>query len=282
MADDIRWYLLFLRRYEIKIAEIFKTFREHGIEPILIKGWAAARFYRDDAARYFSDIDVAVSEADHPKAAALMDGPLAQAEIDLHKELRHLDKMPWADLVARSELVEVNGTEFRVLCPEDHLRVMCVHWLTDGGEYKERLWDIYHVIDSTRGTFDWEKCLAPAGPKRRKWITSVIGLAHRYLGLDISGLPIADEANDLPIWLTNAVERAWASDVRLIPLQLCIGDRRKLLQQIRKRVPPSPVQATVDVEGEFDNGSRLPYQFRDFFLRASPWLRRIIPAAVRR
>jgi hypothetical protein len=80
----------------------------------------------------------------------------------------------------------------------------------------------------------------------------------------------------------NAVEKAWASDVRLIPLQFCVGDRRKLLQQIRKRLPPNPVQATIDVEGEFDNGSRIPYQFRDFFLRASPWLRRIIPGVDRR
>ena len=282
MADDVRWYLLFLRRYEIKTAEIFKTFRERGIEPMLIKGWAAAKFYPPDAARYFSDIDVAVSDADYPKAAALLNGPLAEFGIDLHRELRHLDKLPWEDLLARSELPEVNGTGFRVLCPEDHLRVMCVHWLTDGGEYKERLWDIYHVVDSTRDTFDWDKCLAPAGPTRRKWITSVIGLAHRYLGLDISDLPIAAEANDLPVWLINAVEKAWASDVRLIPLQLCIGDRRKLLQQIRKRLPPNPVQATIDVEGEFDNGSRIPYQFRDFFLRASPWLRRIIPGVDRR
>ena len=282
MADDIRWYLLFLRRQELKIAEAFAILRGAGIEPILIKGWAAARFYPAGSPRYFSDIDLAVSAADHGRAGNLLKAPTAEINVDLHNELRHLDRQPWDELFERSELVDAGGTRFRVLCAEDHLRLMCVHWLTDGGEYKDRLWDIYHTIDSTRGHFDWKLCLDAAGPTRRKWIMTVIALAHRHLGLEISDLPFADEEQSVPAWLIRTLEREWASDIRLRPLHGCFHDPKMLLRQVRKRLPPNPIMATVDLEGEFDEGSRVPYQVRDVFYRLAPSLRRVVPAILRR
>ena len=157
-------------------------------------------------------------------------GPLVDVGIDLHNELRHLDKLPWEQLFARSDLIETDGTKVRVLCPEDHLRVMCVDWLTDGGEYKERLWDIYHVsiqredirlgqVSSTRRP-DAEKM----DHFRYRSRTPLFGPGN------FSDLPFAKEAEMLPAWLIVAVEKAWASDIRLRPLNLCLRDRRVLIR----------------------------------------------------
>src|SRR5258708_35044389 len=43
---------------EIEIADAFNIFREHGIEPLLIKGWSAARPYPEPGLRPYGDIDL--------------------------------------------------------------------------------------------------------------------------------------------------------------------------------------------------------------------------------
>ena len=150
---------------------------------------------------------------------------------------------------------------------EDHLRILAVHWLFDGGEHEEKLWDIYYLVKNRPAAFDWERCLDAAGATRRKWVVSAIGLAHRYLGLDLTGLPFAVEALDLPTWLTKTVEKEWKSDIRQIALRNCRYDLKLLIRQILKRIPPNPIQSTVNLEGQFDHGSRALYQVRDFLSR---------------
>lgn len=187
--------------------------------------------------------------------------------VDLHRGARHLDSLSFDDLYANSVSVDCEGAEIRVLREEDHLRVLCIHWLNDGGADKERLWDIYYGIDNRSGEFDWQRFLDRISAKRRRWIICAVGLAHRYLNLNLDNTPIREEAKKLPGWLTKAVEREWDSGVRLIPLQQVRHDRQKFWEQIKKRLPPNPIQATIEMEGHFDKVPRIFYQFTDIFWR---------------
>lgn len=276
MTDELRWNLLALKKAEKFILDAFRVCRQHDIEPILIKGWAAARYYPPGTPRFFGDTDLAVSAADFEKARSLLEAPDSPVKgVDLHRELRSLDTLEWTELFSRSELIPVEGGEIRVLAPEDHLRVLCVHWLINGGDDRNRLYDVFYAVANRPRTFDWSKCVDVVDPNRRSWIVSTIGLAHRYLELDLEGIPFADQARDLPTWLTRCVERGWADDVQLRGLDESMTDRRLFFRQIRKRLPPNPIQATVFCEGRFDDGPRIGYQIRDFFGRLVPSVRRL-------
>jgi hypothetical protein len=283
MSEDLRWYRLVSKKHDLDVAAAFRLLRDNGIEPILIKGRAAAANYPDGHPRYPGDIDLGVSSSEFDRAKMLVSSSSAHSlPIDLHCELRHLDTLPWHNLFADSVVFELESTQVRVLCPEDHLRVLATHWLNDGGAYKERLWDIYYAVKNRPNSFDWGRCLDVVSPRRRKWVIAAIGLAHRYLELEIEDLPFADQASTLPGWLMRAVEKEWRSGTRIIPLNSCLSDPKVLWQQIWKRIPPNPVQATIETEGEFDEGSRIPYQIRDIFLRLGPSAHRLSKGLSRR
>ena len=282
ISDSFRWKTLSLRRFEVCIVDSFNMLRTEGIEPILIKGWAANRFYPDDNPRSFSDIDIAVSSKEFNKAINVIGKLPRQVNIDLHNEFRHLDTVSWSEMFERSELVPIDDITVRILSPEDHLRILCCHWLNDGGQYKDRLWDIYYSVANRPVDFDWTICLDSVSSIRRQWIIVTILATHKYLGLDISGLPFVDSHDELPRWMQRCLEREWRSDVRLLPLQTVLKDPKKFWIQIRKRIPPNPIQATVETEGKFDESPRFKYQLLDILKRTVPSAKRLVPAIVDR
>ena len=133
ITDEFRWKLLQKKAEERRVVEAFALFRKHSIEPILIKGLAAAQWYPDATMRLSTDADLAVSDNDYQRAEDLRRSIAANLTIDLHRELRHLDTVAWDDLFAHSRHMDIDGVKIRVLRSEDHLRVLIVHWLTDGG-----------------------------------------------------------------------------------------------------------------------------------------------------
>lgn len=277
MTPDRRWYLIQYKSQEYKIAKTFELFRTHHIEPVLIKGWAAARNYPRKEDRIFLDIDVCVAPNVYERAFEIFthynkDGIL----IDLHNGLRHLDTVEWDDLFDNTELIEMRETNVRVLRAEDHLRVLCVHWLNDGAAIKDRLWDIYYAVENREIDFDWDRCLNTVDKERRRWIISAIGLAHLYLGLNLADTPIAEEVKRLPKWIIKTVEKEWADENNLKRLQDCLSDRKEFFRQLKKRFPPNPIQATVEVNGKFDDKPRIIYQIKDIILRINPSLQRFI------
>lgn len=282
ISDEFRWNKLALRKFEVAIVEAFQRLRTIGVEPILIKGWAANRFYPKEKPRTFGDIDLAIHTSDFDRSESfLLDVPKS-VSIDLHREFRHLDSVSWNELFGRSQLIRIDDTDIRIPSPEDHLRILCTHWLTDGGENKDRLWDIYYAVENRPSDFDWSVCLDSVSTTRRKWVVVTVAAAHKYLNLDISGLPFENEIIDLPLWMQKSLESSWNSDLQLVPLHACLGDRRLLWKQIRKRLPPNPITATVDVEGEFDGSGRLKYQIRSILKRTIPSIRRVVPAMFNR
>ena len=276
ISDEYKYYLLRKRHAENLILNAFRGLRHEGIEPVLIKGWAAARNYPESKPRFSGDIDLAVSAHDYERTKTLLESGIGG--VDLHNELRHLDSVDWQQLIANSQLVKLDDEDIRVLSAEDHLRVMCVHWLTDGGENRERLWDIVYAVRNRPADFDWSKCLNVVSVTRQKWIIATIGIAHKYLGLELEGVPFADEARKIPAWMTRCLEKEWAKGLELRALESQLKYPRSLLKQIAKRIPPNPIQAMVNCEADLSGNFRMGFQIRDMFKRLMPSVRRVSSA----
>ncbi|HMT08186.1 MAG TPA: nucleotidyltransferase family protein [Pyrinomonadaceae bacterium] len=271
--ESRKWFILQRAVEQRSVAAAFDFFRLHGLEPILFKGIAAGLNYPEGKVRVSTDIDLAFSKTDFEKAFALAQSDEYKGTtLDIHREFKHLDKVDWNVLFDRSQVIELGGLKIRIPSAEDHLRLLCVHWLIDGGWFRERLWDIYYAVDRRSETFDWSRCLDEVSANRRGWVICTIGLAHHYLQLPIDDLPFADEARNVPTWLIRAVEREWASGLRLAPIQQFVGQPALFFRQLRKRLPPNPITATLDVEGSLDSRFRFHFQIGSILKRLGPSL----------
>jgi hypothetical protein len=282
-STEAGWLLFRWKIQEQKIKKAFEIFRGQGIEPILIKGWAAAEFYPRKFERMFLDIDLCVAPEQFSKAKELAEAEeVKKLNVDLHRGLRHLDTVAWEDLSAHSRMLPLGDAQIRVLRPEDHLRILCVHWLNDGGANKERLLDIFYAVENRPHDFDWNRCLGVVSEKRRSWIVCAIGLAQRFYGLALEDTPIAAEASNIPVWILRAIEKEWKSNVRLKPLLSGLGDSKEFMRQLRKRLPPNPIQATIEMEGSFAGRRRIFYQIGTFLVRSVPFLDKLKNAFLKR
>ena len=137
----------------------------------------------------------------------------------------------------------------------------------DGGEFRHRLWDFYYLIEATRDTFDWDLCFRDVPPNRREWVECVVGLTHKYLGLNIDDLPFATRIRELPPWLVRAVEREWDDGVPQRPILTTLNKPAEFVRQFKKRIRPNPLRAVVDMEGSF-------YRPRLFYYRVGSFVKR--------
>lgn len=272
--NDYYWKLLQFEVQEKKIAQVFEMLEENNFEPVLIKGWAAARNYPRPFERLAVDIDLAVNPKDYAECRKFLREKKVTG-IDLHKGLRHLETLDWKDLFGNTRLVKIENVDIRILAEEDHLRVLCVHWLNDGGANRERLWDIFYAVENRRENFDWKRCLDAVNGKRKNWIICAIALAEKYLELDLSKTPIAAQPRKIPAWLIKTVEKEWKRDIKLKPLESCFNDKIEFLEQIKIRIPPNPIQSTIEMEGEFDESPRIFYQFGGMLMRIRLSLKRV-------
>ena len=266
--------LLNYRVYETKLANLFYKLGKAGYEPILIKGWAAAQYYPRAWSRISGDVDMVFRPEEVRDVKNFLSG-YTYLPIDIHSGMRRLDTVDFDDLYKHSLIIDCQGTAIRVLRVEDHIRVLCVHWMSDGGANKEKLWDLFYAIDHFRENLDWNRCLDVVNSTRKAWIKSVIVLTYDYLGLEIENLPFADELKDNPVWINQAVEKEWRSKIKLNSLHLFMHNKKLLVKQILKRIPPNPLQATVELEKDIRGEIRFHYQFINMFTRLNPSLKRI-------
>lgn len=273
--DERKWLLLRSRIYEENVKGAFELFRKNGIEPILIKGWAIAREYPEAYRRVFGDLDLCVDPAQYRQAKKLVGGEEARRfVIDLHCGLDRFDTGSWPDFYQNSRIVSLDESQIRILRPEDHLRILIVHWLNDGGVRRDKLLDFFYLLENYREEFDWERFWGSVSVRRREWLLLGIKLVERYQETKL--LPAEFEPAEVPGWVIGTIEKEWASAVHLEPLHTVLGFNRRFFRQLLKRVPPNPIQATVEMEGSFYHGVRYYYQLGSVLARLMPSLRRII------
>jgi hypothetical protein len=180
-----------------------------GVEPIVTKGWAVARYYPDPGARPYCDIDLSVHPDECEAAQRVLNRlTIARATVDLHIGLPDLPQRTWADVRARTQLVELGGIAVRVLAPEDQFRLLVVHFVRHVCHRPLWLIDLAVLLEVAGNDMDWGLCLRGAHSWRR-WLLATAGLAHRLLGAwlpsAIANLPGARP----PEWLVAATLWRW-------------------------------------------------------------------------
>ena len=272
-SDKNKFQALIFQMHLKKVRDVYNAFEESGISPVLIKGLAAAMNYPKPFQRVFSDVDLAVDPDLFEQAETIV--KKHKFNVDLHRGLRHLDTVNWNDLYKDSYFMNVEGVEIRVLSPEDHLRVLCTHWLNDGGADRTRLWDIYFAVKNSSKEFSWKRFFEPVDDKRKEWLSVVLLSTSYYLGLKLEEI-VENSLSKLPQWVKNEIEKEWSSDIRLTPLPSVGWKYEKLLPQLRKRFPPNVLQAIVETESGIGRDKFYFVRARDFIKRAKNSLKNSI------
>jgi hypothetical protein len=278
LQDTYRLYKLLAVVYERELVEVFALLRSQGIEPVVVKGWAVARSYGEPETRPCGDIDLCVHPSQQEEARSILKTRTNfSPDVDVHKGFERLDERGFDELMSRSELVEVEGGSLRVLKPEDHLRVLCYHFLREGGWRPLWLCDIAAAVEARPAGFDWDLCLGGKEPFA-DWTACVIGLAHQLLGAELHDTPVAARAARLPRWLARGTLREW--ELRSVhrrqytPLLEAGSRPRSILKGLRYHWP-SPVEATVTMGASFNALPRLPFQVGNCLSRAAHFFARL-------
>ena len=249
-----------------------RCLRARGIDPILIKGWAAGRHYAASTLRPSGDIDICVAPEEMPEAQEVVSKRRSGSHaVDLyHEEIALLDSSDFDDLAQHAETVSLAGDNVRVLGAEDNLRILCLYVLKHGAWRAVWLCDIAAAPEARRKDFDWDRCLGTGTP-RANWVLSVLGLAHELLGADSTGTPAETVTGRLPGWFVDCVLKEWnRTDLPTQPKFVSQVTRVRrpaaVFEMLRKR-RPNRIQATIDARGNFDDRSPLPFQVRQGLVR---------------
>jgi hypothetical protein len=283
LRQAYRLHTLQAALHERELVAAVTLLRSAGVEPMLGKGWAAARLYPEPGLRPYGDIDLCVRPEQYAAATAALGGPGApECPVDLHRGFPWLDDRRLEDLYARSRLVRLGEVEVRILGPEDHLRLLCLHMLGHGAVRPLWLCDIGAALESRPADFDWDRCLG--GDRRRSdWVACALGLAHQLLGVRLDGNPLAGRAHRLPRWLVPTVLRQRGVSFRPRDLMgsylrrtsfAALGGASGALAELRHHWP-NGIEATVGVRGPFNEWPRLPFQLGACVVRTAQFLARL-------
>jgi hypothetical protein len=240
--------------HSLALKEALTHLRDQGIEPLLVKGWALGPIYPEPGLRPFGDIDFCVRPAEYRAAAtALEKFKNTGIPIDLHSGFAKFYDPDDDALFARSQLVPLDEIEVRIPGFEDHLRFLCLHLLRHGAGRPLWLCDIAAALEALPEGFDWDLCLGKSQPQT-DWTLGAMGLAHHLLGVQIPLTP------RLPRWLLPTVLAAWDVPFALpSPLAVHIRQPRQLLKELPRHWP-NPIEATLVLNGGFNDWPRWPYQ----------------------
>jgi hypothetical protein len=224
-AARTRWGRLLRDHYYASVMEADKFtallryfvghFHSAGITPILVKGWAVARLYREPALRPFSDIDLCVAPDRLAEAERVILQNPRHAVLDLHSGVADLADRSWTEIVRRSVRVSCHAdTPLRILGPEDQLRQLCLHFWRHLGMKPIWLIDIACAMEAAGPRFEWD-FLLHGDPVRTDWVRCTIGLAQHLLGAECPHVGLRRDAERLPGWLASAVLWRWQHSDKL-------------------------------------------------------------------
>ena len=275
LHQAFRLLALRARTHETRIEKLFRLFRDASIEAIVVKGWAIARCYPEQALRPYGDIDLLVRPSAFDRALRILRGEDARdCFTDLHAQMFEMADRSIEDAFSRSQLVQCGEENVRVLAVEDHFALLSIHLLKHAAWRPLWLCDIGMLLDTIPENFDWGVCLGQ-DKRRSNWILSAAGLAHVLLGAEINDQSIAARAKQVPDWLVERVLRNWETPFAHLqapirhraPIRSYLRHPPGLLKDLARRWP-DPILATVSVNGTFGRRPRLRYQLGNWLLRA--------------
>ena len=236
--------------HEREIQEVVGLLRSRGVEPVLVKGWAIARLYIEPGSRPYGDIDLCVHPDQYRAAKILFDTEVGRKyRVDLHKGFARFGNQPWKELYARSRCPETDGVTVRTLGPEDHLRLLCFHFLREGAWRPLWLCDVSVALEARAPDFDWDLCLG-TNQRSREWVACALALAQHLLKANLDGVPPKACAKQPPSWLLPSVLKEW--EIRSVYERHKSPANRAWRRPIHslKRLRchwPSRVEATIDM-----------------------------------
>lgn len=265
---------------EREVEYVFKQLRAARVEPVLLKGLAAASLYPERALRPPGDIDLCVRPEQYGAAAAAVwaRGREGRALVDLrHDEFALLGAGGLEGLYERSRLVTLNESEIRVLGREDLLRFLCIHLLRHSGYRPVWLCDVAAAFESAPPGFDWEVALGD-DPLKRNWVGCVLDLARRLLGARNGHAPREVRAARAPDWLVREVLRQWESPCTAehLPRELMAVSLRRPSRALPALLErwPNPLEASVRLRLRLDGRPGLPRQLKAYLLRSAAFLKK--------
>lgn len=222
-------------RVEKSIAAVSIRLHKAGINPVLIKGYALSRVYPEGIVRPAGDIDLVVPDVHYQSTQQLLtdvrmsfhgDSVTRRKHAQMRKGTNAIVSLVDVDLhsfsnwygaqddrfFAFAETVDVGGVGIHVPSTEDHLRLLCLHFLRHGGIRPLWLCDIALMIEERAEDIDWERCF---GSTRREpeYVQLAIALSGKLLGSQLRGSMGQDYASPFSPWIVREILRQWgASD----------------------------------------------------------------------
>jgi len=261
--------------HEDDVGQAVSCLRHVGVEPILAKGWAIAQLYAQPGLRPTGDIDLHVppTQYEHARRAIASDAATRAMNVDVQAHFPDLRDRLWDDLYGRSRLVPLAATDVRVPSPEDHLRLLCRHFLRHGGWRPSWLCDIGAFLEALPPAFDWDLCLQGGHSRAVIW---VLALAGALLGANLDAAPAAVQNTEVAPWFPEAVRCRWEiGTAPFFKLTTAEALRRPdwLVSGLRERWL-DPVTATGELDGPWNGLPRLPIQATAFTRQIVLWARR--------
>lgn len=260
-----------------QIRDVFASLRSCGAKPVLAKGWAIARLYPEPGLRPYRDIDLYLRPDEHATALEALKTLDVPPPVDLHRGFSDLSDRSADELYARSRLLDMGGVEVRLLGPEDHLRLLCLHLLRHGAWRPLWLVDVAVALESRPPDFDWDYFLRGDRWSARAAASS-LELAHHLLAARLDGTPAVERAQALPSWLVPTVVRQWGT---MYATRDAIGGYLRRPLAALAELPrhwPNPIEGTAGVRAPFNELPRLPFQIAFSVARIArfavslPWL----------
>jgi len=106
------------------------------------------------------------------------------------------------ELHSRARQVSVSGHAFRVFAPEDHLRLLCLHFLKHGGWRPLWLCDVAALVEAEASALDWAY-FATGDERRVDAAARVLTLAEELLGAQLDAVPRDLACRRPPRWMVR-------------------------------------------------------------------------------
>ena len=211
---------------EASLASIVGRLNAADVKPLIFKGWAIARRYASLHSRPYGDFDLLVAPSQWETARRTLvahclasdskpeEGQFGFADsrgriiamVDLHDGFPPYYATPEGPMLARATEVKLPGGETLLEpCPEDHLRIVVLHFLKHGGWRPLWLCDVAALVEAAGPDFDWELCRGE-NPIARSWVHAGIAAAGELVGCEVpASLALAKP----PKWLVKTILREW-------------------------------------------------------------------------